>query len=124
MMDRVLEWLAHAPDWFIALWTALAFFVASNIEPMPGVWVAAFFGSSLSTMTGRDRKFTIAAVHFVSGLVVGVFASQIIREVITLHTPLSRVGFAFFAALFAEKLVAGISNGELFKALLSWRAGK
>lgn len=115
-MDTVTAWAASA-------WTATAFFVATNIEPSSGVLVAAFFGASLSAMTGEDRALGKTAVYFATGWMVGVFASQILSELIPLQNPHVRVGEAFFCALFAEKIVSGVHNGSLLSFITSLRGG-
>jgi hypothetical protein len=117
MLDTLSAWVA-------AVWTALALFVASNVEPQAGVWVAAVSGGLLSGMVGIDRPFLRRAAHFGLGVFVGIFSSQIILEVISLKTPQSRVAVAFFCALFAEKIVAGIHNGSILAAIWPGRRGK
>lgn len=116
MMDTISAWIA-------AIWTGLTLFVASNIEPMPGVWVAAISGSLLSSFTGPDKSLGRLFFHIVLAILVGVFSSQIIGEIFTLKIQ-ARVAESFFCALFAEKIVAGIHNGSLLKAIVDWRQGK
>lgn len=99
--------------WVVAIWTALTIFVAGNIEPMPGVWIAAVSGSLLSAFTGTDKPLGRMVLHIISGVLVGVFSSQIIAEAITLKFPQARVAEAFFCAMFAEKIVASIHNGTI-----------
>lgn len=117
MIDGLSAWVA-------AIWTGLTLFIAGNIEPMPGVWVAALSGALLSSFTGPDKGLCRLAFHIVLAILVGVFSSQIIAEVFTLKLQNARVAEAFFCALFAEKIVAGIHNGAIFAAFLAWRRGK
>lgn len=112
------DWIYRIPDWVVWAWVGMGVFLSSQIEPMPGVWVAAFFGAALSGMTGRDKSFSALLVHVTSCVAVGVFASQIVAELIVLRVSLSRVGFAFFLAFFAEKVLAGISSGAILSAFL------
>lgn len=116
MIDATSTWVA-------AIWTALTFFIAGNIEPLPGVWIAATSGALLSAFTGPDKGLCRMAVHIILAVLVGVFSSQIIAEVVALKVQ-ARVAEAFFCALFAEKIVAGIHSGALFRALTEWRRGK
>ena len=109
--------------WIAAIWTGATLFIAGNIEPLPGVWVAAISGALLSAFTGRDKSLCWLVLHTVLAILVGIFSSQIIAEVVTLKVQ-ARVAESFFCALFAEKIVAGIHNGALFKALIEWRRGK
>ncbi len=117
MIDRV-------PDWFIAMWTALSFWIATNIEPSQGVLAAAFFGSMLSFMTGTDRGAAKGFLHIALGCGVGVFGSQVVAELVSLRIPNFRVGFAFFLALFAEKVIASGRAGTLLESLVKLRTGK
>lgn len=103
--------------WAVATWTALTFFIAGNIEPLPGVWVAAVSGALLSAFTGTDKPIGRLIIHIVSGVLVGVFSSQILAELITLKFPLARVAEAFFCAMFAEKIIASIHNGSIVEGL-------
>lgn len=107
----------YASTLFASIWTALTMFIAGNIEPMPGVWVAAISGSMLSAFTGTDKPFLRLVIHIVSGVLVGVFSSQLLAEVIALKNPLARVAEAFFCAMFAEKIVSAIHNGTILDGI-------
>lgn len=118
MLDTLSAWVA-------AVWTALTFFVAANIEPMPGIWVAAVSGAMLSAFTGPDKGLTRMITHIFLAICVGVFASQILAELIILKAPQARVAEAFFCSLFSEKIVTGIHNGTILdKLLTAWRGTK
>lgn len=117
----MLDWLTRAPDWLIAVCAAIVMFIAAQIEPSPGVWLASSSGAAFAIMFGRERKFTAGLGHATFCVFVGVFASQILAEIVTLKTPLARSAAAFFLSLFAEKLLMTINNGKLFEFLLSWR---
>ncbi len=109
--------------WVVAAWTALTLFVAANIEPMPGVWVAAVSGSLLSAFTGTDKPLGRLILHIVSGVLVGVFSSQILAEIVTLKFPMARVAEAFCCSMFAEKIVASIHNGTIIDGVRKALAG-
>lgn len=116
--------LDTATTFVSAVLTAFALFVATHIEPAAGVWVAAVAGGVLSAMTGKDRGAAKVATSFVLAIFVGVFSSQILAELFELRNPNVRVAEAFFCSLFAEKIVAGISDGTLIKSILTRKAGK
>lgn len=117
----MLEWLVRLPDWVTAAWVALGVFIASQIEPSPGVWIASFSGASFAIMFGRERSFMAALAHAALCVCVGVFASQLVVEFVTLRSPLARSALAFFLALFAERIIVSLNDGSLWKALLSWK---
>lgn len=120
--------LDSATAFISAALTAFALFVATHIEPAAGVWVAAVAGGVLSAMTGKDRSALRITTSFALAVLVGVFSSQILSEIFEHRNPNVRVAEAFFCALFAEKIVAAISdsltNGAIFKTLLSRKVGK
>lgn len=64
--------LDNSTSIFVSIWAVLTMFVAGNIEPMPGVWVAAISGALLSAFTGPDKTFGKLFTHVVSGVLVGV----------------------------------------------------
>lgn len=111
-----------------AAWTALVLFVTGNIEPMPGVIMAAGGGSLLSVMVGPDRRMKPMLTGFLLAASAGIFVSQLAAEFLTLKFSYSRVAIAFFAALFGEACVAAvrkaIADGAIWKAfagVLPWR---
>ena len=108
---------------FVAIWTALTMFIAGNVEPMPGVWVASISGALLSAFTGPDKSLGRLVLHIASGVLVGVFSSQILAEIIALKNPLARVAEAFFCAMFAEKIIAAIHSGTIIEGIRSAMAG-
>jgi len=120
----MLEWLTRLPDWVTAAWVAFGVFVAAQIEPSPGVWIASFGGASFAIMFGRERSFVAALLHAALCVCVGVFASQLVVEFVVLKSPLARSAAAFFLALFAEKIIVGMNDGTVWKALLSWKGIK
>jgi hypothetical protein len=103
--------------WAIAAWTALTLFVATNIEPMPGVWVAAISGALLSAYAGEDRKIGRLVFHIFTAVLFGVFSSQIITVVLPSTFPFARVAEAYFCAMFSERIIAGIHNGTFFEGV-------
>lgn len=109
---------------FSATLTAFALFIATHIEPSAGVWVAAVAGGVLSAMTGKDRRAARIVVSFATAICVGVASSQLLGEFLEHRNPNARVAEAFFCALFAEKIVASISDGSLIKTILARKAGK
>lgn len=111
-----------------AAWTALVLFVTGNIEPMPGVIMAAGGGALLSVLVGPDRQMRPMLTGFLLAACVGIFVSQLAAEFLTLKFGYSRVAFAFFAALFGETTIAAarkaIADGSIWKAItgvLPWR---
>jgi hypothetical protein len=100
-----------------ALWTALTFWVTANVEPMPGVWIAAFSGAVLSSFTGPDKALGRTAAHFALALCVGVGGSQLLPEIVPLRSSQTRVAEAFFCALFSEMLIAAVHSGSALAAL-------
>lgn len=117
MLDSVTAFVS-------AVLTAFALFIATHIEPAAGVWVAAVAGGVLSAMTGKDRGALKIATSFALAIFVGVFSSQILGEIFEHRNPNVRVAEAFFCALFAEKIVAGITDGTLIKSILTRKVGK
>jgi len=109
---------------FSAVLTAFALFIATHIEPSAGVWVAAVAGAVLSSMTGKDRSAARIMVSFATAICVGVASSQILGEIFEHRNPNVRVAEAFFCSLFAEKIVAIISDGSLLKTILARKVGK
>lgn len=120
----MLEWFIRLPDWIASAWIALGVFIATQIEPSSGVIAASGFGALAAITTGRDRTFTAAIVHAITCICVGVFASQIVAEFVQLKSPFARGAFAFFLALFAEKLIVGVGDGSMWKAILAWKGMK
>ena len=102
-----------------AVATGLLLFIAAHVEPAAGVWVAAVAGGALSATTGKDRGSLSVALSFILAVLVGVFSSQILAGLFHADNDKLRVAEAFFCALFAEKIVAGIGDGSLLKLLLS-----
>lgn len=107
-----------------AIWTALTLFLASTVEPMPGVWIAATSGAILSGFTGADKPLTRLLAHVFLAGCFGIALSQIIPELISIKGTHARVGLSFFCALFSEKIIAGIHSGSLVDAVHAWRRGK
>lgn len=117
MLDSVTAFVS-------AVLTAFALFVATHIEPAAGVWVMAVAGGVLSAMTGKDRGSGRIATSFALAVLVGVFSSQILAEIFEHKNPNVRVAVAFFCALFAERIVAGITDGSLLTSILTRKGGK
>lgn len=121
MLDSVTTFIS-------AVLTAIAIFVATHIEPAAGVWVAAVAGSVLSSMTGKDRSAPRVLASFVMAILVGVFLSQILGELFEARNPNVRVAQAFFCSLFAEKIVARVSDsindGTFLTTILTRKVGK
>jgi hypothetical protein len=118
------DWTAYAAGLiggFIA-------FMAANVEPQAGVWLAACGGALLSMMTGGDRGVGRMLTHVCLGAAVGLFVSQLAVEFIRLSSPNTKVAIAFFAALFSEKIIVLIDSGltanglaAALDRLLPWR---
>jgi hypothetical protein len=107
-----------------AIWTALTLFLASTVEPMPGVWIAATSGAILSGFTGADKPLGRLLSHVFLAGCFGIALSQIIPEIISIKGTHARVGLSFFCALFSEKIIAAIHNGSMSEAIQAWRRGK
>lgn len=117
-----------AQSWFVAIWTGLIAFIATNIEPAPGVILLAVGGALLAIFYGKDRPFGRLIVAFFVGAFVGITVSQIAAELFTLRTPFARGAIAFLVALFGETMVvvgqAALKDSEFWKSisnLLPWR---
>ena len=121
---KLTDWTAYVA----AAISGLFAFMATNIEPQAGVWLAALGGSLVSMMTGQDRGLLRMIAHVVSGMAVGLAISQLTVEFISLKSGYTRVWIAFFAALFSEKIIVLLDEAmtargiaAMFDRLLPWR---
>jgi hypothetical protein len=118
------DWTAYVAG----LIGAFIAFLATNVEPHAGVWIASTGGALLSVMTGGDRGSVRLLAHLALGLAVGLAISQFAVEFIKLESPRTRVWIAFFAAFFSEKIIVMADQAMTAKGLaamadrlLPWR---
>lgn len=113
-----------------AFLTTVGGFIVGQIEPLPGVILAAIGGSVTAAMVGDDRPFRKTIGYIVLGVVVGIAVSQMAELFWTLK-PHVRVGVAAMAALFAEPFVGMVhrtldtgSLTDLIAKIMPWGGGK
>lgn len=113
MVDNIWTGIAGA-------FTTIAGFVIGQIEPLPGVLLAALGGALLSAMIGDDKPFGKLCGHILLGFALGVAASQIADGIWNIK-PHVRVGVACLCGLFGEKAVFSIhkslSDGTFWDGL-------
>lgn len=115
--------IERGPEWLLAVWASLVWFITANIEASVGVLVAAFGGALWSSMRA-DKSLFRAVWRILAGVAVGLACAKLLVEFVDLRdAPNSRAAVAFLAALFSEQIVGAVDRalrrGDLLKTLIN-----